>query len=158
MSEVVNPLDINEAALDREWLRQAQLSRAAGEREADARRVHDLAKAKLAVVHARLSLAARKNPGVFGLREKPNADEIDAAVIVHEEYQVVQNMLIEARHDLDLAAAYNVAMIDRRKALERLVELFALNYFSDQEPRASSDNIRDRVRDAERREARRQDD
>ena len=138
MAERVNPflIDLNDLAA--EWQRQPGYSRDAGRREAEARHEHTLAKAELAVVDARLYLRIRADPDQYDLRDKPTKDEIEAAVSVHADHLAAERRVHEAQYTWDLTKADTVAFIDRRKALENEVELLALNYRSETEPRPLS--------------------
>ena len=133
----MDPFQIDPHKLHEELLRQLGLTRDAGKQEADARHVHDQAKARLAVVEARLSLAIRTNPGKFNLREKPTVDEIGAAVLLQPEHDKATRELSDARYGMDICSTASVAMVDRRKALECLVRLLELNYYSEREPTLS---------------------
>ncbi len=135
-----NPFVIDLNDLAGEWQRQPKHSRDAGVREADARHEHTQAKAALAVVAARLYLRIRSDPEGYDLRAKPTKDEIDAAVTVHEDHLAAVHRVNEAQYVWDLAKADTVAFIDRRKALENEVELLALNYRSETEPRVLSED------------------
>lgn len=134
-----NPFDIDLNDLAGEWQRQPGYSRAAGLREADARHEHTHAKTVLAVTDARLYLEIRNDPAGHGLRDKPTKDEIDAAVTTHQEHCDAVLAVNNAQYAWDVAKADTVAFIDRRKALENEVELLALNYRSEAEPRALSE-------------------
>lgn len=131
-----SPFDIDARRLDKMWIEQPKLARAAGVREADARHAHAQAKARLDVIGAQLTLEIRKNPGAHDLRDKPTTDEIAAAVTVDKRYQDALTALNRRKYELDVATADTTAFVDRRKALERLVELTALEFHSEREPRA----------------------
>jgi len=131
-----SPFDIDPRRLDLMWIRQPQLARAAGVREADARHAHAQAKARLDVTSAQLTLEIRKAPGTHDLRDKPTADEIAAAVTVDKRYQDALTALNRRKYELDVASADTTAFVDRRKALENLVELMKLEFHSEREPRA----------------------
>ena len=156
MSEPVDPseYDIDPARLDRELLRQPGLTRRAGSPEADARHAYMQAKSRLDVVKARLTLAVRRQPSKFGLRDKPNEAEVDAAVMLEQDYQNAVRAVNEAKFALDVAAADSNAMLDRRKAIEGLVDLLSLEYWSEREPRAATAGGRDRMDDQRRRATR----
>lgn len=132
---VEDQFTIDPHALHRELLRQPGLTRDAGNREADARHAYDQAKARLAVVEARLALAIRRNPGNYDLREKPTVDEVNAAVLLQQQHADAVKALSDARYAMDICSTASVAMVDRRKALERLVELLQLDYYAEREPR-----------------------
>lgn len=149
-----DPAIIDQHALDREIVLQPGMTREAGYREADAKHRHDQAKAALAVVAARLSLAIRRSPDRYHLRERPNQDEIEAAVLLQPEYERANNELIEAKYALDVATADTVWTLDRRKMIERLVDLLALDYYAEREPRPRSSKGRDRADEARARDVR----
>ncbi len=132
-----NPFVIDENDLDGEWIRQAQLTRKAGHAEADAKHDLNLANANMDVTEARLALKIRNDPGKYDLSDKPSIPEVKASVICQPEYQEATNRVIKARYEADIAEADVRAMVDRRKALERLVELLQINYYSEREPQAS---------------------
>ena len=149
-----NPFVIDNDRLDQEWLRQPQLTREAGRREADARHEHAMAKARLDVVTARLSTEIRRTPGKFGLPDKPTVGQVEAAVTVQKDYADAVDAVNLAKRDMDYAAADTAAFLDRRKALERLVELLALDYWAEREPRAQSQKARELADDVRKRSAR----
>jgi hypothetical protein len=140
-----NPFDIDENDLATEWRRQPGLSREAGAAEADARHAHAQAKARLAVVEARLRLAVRRNPGKYGLPEKPTVDAVNDTVTLEDDYAAAVRAVDEAKHAVDLLSTNTVAMVDRRKALENLVQLLSLNYYAEQEPKAKTLAARDEI-------------
>jgi hypothetical protein len=139
-TEPANPFEIDEGRLDVEWLRQPRLMRRAGIREADARHRVALAKAKLDVTEAELRRAVRRRPDDYALRDKPTEGAIGECVVLHPDYQRALSALNDAKLELDLCAADVAAMTDRRRALERLVELLQIDYFS--EPHARGEQAR----------------
>lgn len=148
-----DPMGIDPNRLDREWLSQAQLTRRTGYSEADARHLYNQAKATLDVVEARLKLAVGRNPSEYNLKDKPTVAEIAAAVVVQKQYQDAEDAVRLAAYELDVRKADSTACLDRRKALERLVELLALDYHAERgEPapkteagRAAAARMRDRA-------------
>lgn len=142
-----NPFEIGND-LWAEWERQPGLMRSAGRREADARHEHAQAKARLAVCAAALKLSMRKNPGKYDLRDKPTADEIECALELQKEYQKAVEAVNVSKRDLDYASADTTAFVDRRKSLENRVELLALEYHSEKEPRMpASEKAREKMAD-----------
>ena len=129
-----DPFEIDPRALDAEWIRQPALARAAGRREAEARDAHSRAKAALDVARAKARLAVRRAPGAYFLRDKPTVDEIEAAVEVSDDVQAAVAAVNAAKFELDVAGADVVAYVDRRKALEGLVDLLAMDYQTGREP------------------------
>lgn len=133
-----DPFEIDRARLDVEWLGQPRLSREAGRRRARAALVQARAEAARKLTKARLYLAVRGQPGAYGLRDKPTVDEVDAAVEAHDDYAAAVATALDAQHELDVADADVTAYIDRRKALESLVQLTALNYATEKAPVAKT--------------------
>lgn len=152
VDELKTPFEIDEGRLDFEWLRQPRLTRRAGEREADARHAVAQAKARLDVCEAQLRRAVRRNPGDHALKDKPTEGAIGEVVILHPDYQRALAEYNDAKLELDLCSADASAMMDRRRALERLVELLNIDYFS--EPRARGEHSRAAMNNAAKTAAR----
>jgi hypothetical protein len=150
-----DPLQLDPNRLDRELLVQPHLSRAAGQREAQARQDHAVAKAQLEVTAARLRLRIRTNPVGFGLKEKPTVDDVDSAVICQKVYQDALTNLNNSKYTLDVASADVTAYLDRRKAIEGLIELMALDYYAEREPKPHTPVSRETAEQMRRREIRR---
>lgn len=131
-------LEIDETRLDEEWRRQAGLTLKWAESEADARHDHAQAKAELDLVEAQLRHGVRRNPGKYNLPDKPTESAIGAVVTMSGTYQAALEKVNSSKRDLDYISGMVSAMVDRRKALERLVELIALHYYAEQEPRTRS--------------------
>ncbi len=138
-----SPFQIDPEQLDKELLAQPRLSRDAGRREAEARHEHAQKKAKFEVVAARLRLAIRGTPGRYSLRDKPNAEEVEAATTIQPEYQAALQALNEAKFELDVAAAETIAYLDRRKAIEGLIELMQLDWWAEKEVRPRTPRSRE---------------
>ncbi len=137
--DTASPFQIDTNDLAGEWVLMSQQTRAVGRREADARHTLDQAKARLAVCRAQLSLRIRKRPGDFDLPESksPSNDVVDAVIETRSEYGKAVNEVSQAKYVLDLAEADSNAFLTKRKALERLVELLGLDYWSEREPKAT---------------------
>jgi hypothetical protein len=148
-----NPFVIDDTDLVGEWIRQPILTRNAGRDEADARHAFNMAKAALDVLAARLRFKIRQCPEDFGLT-KPNLDDIAAAIIMHPEHVAAVEQLNVLKRNMDYMSANTSAMLDRRKALERRVELLALLYHAEKEPQAISQPAREYLNDVQRRAVR----
>jgi hypothetical protein len=163
-----NPFVIDTERLDLEWARQPKLSRDSGAGEADARHEYNQAKTRLAVIEAQLAatrasiyLEIRSDPTKYDLREKPTVDEVEAAVLCSKGYQAglaavhgASAAVNDAHHALDLAEANRIAIThDRRKALENYVQLLAINYVCEREPKPLSEAAQQTLRSRERRSA-----
>lgn len=152
MDDRQNPFVIDASRLDLEWLRQAQLARAAGRQHADAEHALAQAKAVLTVTKARVLLEVRKQPEVFGLRPKPNEAEVDAAVDLDARVTTALEAYQTAERDVGYAKADVIAFVDRRKALENYVRLLELDYVSEREPRPVGERARQNYQNDQRRD------
>lgn len=138
---------------------------------ADARYLQEKAKADLQTAEAQAELDVRKNPEKFGLGAKPTIPEVSAAVAVQPGVRAARDALVgrgrvspevisataavnDHRKLLDYAEAETRAYVDRRKALENLVELLGLRYFDEMEPKALDPATRERIADRGRRRVR----
>lgn len=146
-----DPFAIDPDRLDAEWLEMSRFARRAGAAEADARHAHAKIKTRLDVCEATLIVDIKRNPTKYGV-EKPTEKLVEALVVLSPEYQELVDKLHEAQRMLDLCRTDVTACVDRRKALERLVELLSINYFATAEPRAATGTARETM-DARRRRA-----
>lgn len=145
---------VDENDLMAEWRRQPGLTRRVGRAEADARHAHAQAEAALKVTAARLKFQIRKDPGRFGLGDKPTIPDIEAACLTHKDHVAAVELVNRTRYELAIREADVAAMLDRRKALERLVELLRIEYFAEAEPRPVSAGGRAELERRRRRAAR----
>lgn len=144
-------LTIDVTRLDEEWLDQPRLTRRVCAAEADARHEWTKAKARLDVVSAELSLNVRRNPDVYDL-DKPTEKSIEATILLQPKYQAALEEVNDLKHALDLHTADVSATIDRRRALERSVDLAQMEYFG--EPKARSAATRELDHEAKKEDAR----
>lgn len=140
-----NPFVINERDLGGELLKQASLARQAGRDVAEARHAFNQAKARLAVIEAKLKLRVKTVPEKFGLPDNPTIEDIKAAMIAHPDHQNATRELHEAQYVLDIAKADNTAMIDRRKGLQEKVELLKIEYYSEKDGYIPDKGLREEV-------------
>lgn len=153
--EPASPFEIDQGRLDHEWLRQARLTRRAGIREAEAELTVNRAKANLDVTEAEVRRAVRKHPEKYGVTPGSRGltdAMVGEAVAVSREVRVAQSELDEAKYSHAVAKAETAAMSDRRRALERLVELLSIDYFA--EPRARGPASREVVSNGSKNAAR----
>lgn len=129
-SDPSTPFTIDPNALDAEWINQVRLTRKAGLREADARHEHAQAKARLDVLWGKLWREVLFHPELYGFPEgkKPTEESIKATVAVQSAYVAAVDAVNDTKRDLDYCSADTTAFIDRRKALENLVDLAQLEY------------------------------
>lgn len=152
MSDIRSPFDIDPDRLDEEWLCQSRLSRAAGAREADARHEFNKAKARLKVVRAEVLLEVRADPHLFDLRDRPNAEEVDAAVELEDRVKAAVAAVNEAEHALDVATAEKFAVgVDRRESLRGLTDLAGMEWRNLEPPARARADVDEAAKRATRR-------
>ncbi len=142
---------IDPLALDKEWLGQANLFFHWSTKKAAAARRVEEAKQEFDVAKAEITRQIRSEPLEFGI-DKVTESSVEAAVIIQREYQMAQKVIMDARYDADIVAAAVAALDHRRRALENLVELHGMQYFSG--PVARSDKSKAAMDETEKRSIR----
>lgn len=122
-------LSIDESALDLEWLGQASLMIRYTEASARARREVDRTKEKLSVKRAELDKKIRKNPDKYDI-EKITESVISNTIIVQASYKLIQDELIDAQYEHQMASGAVQAVEQRKQALENMSKLLGLQYFA----------------------------
>lgn len=122
-------LAIDETALDLEWLGQSMLMIKYVEASASARREVDRMKERLSVKRAELAKNIRKNPGDWGI-EKVTNDSVNECIITEKSYKDVQDDLIDAQYEYQMASGAVQAVEQRKQALENMSKLLGLQYFA----------------------------
>ncbi len=173
LSEPELILDIDKNLLDDEWLNQPKLYNSWGlqfeDAEADVddcKREYDTLKEELKEIEAKIDLDIRCNPENYGdylskdIIDKGKLTEkmIASIVILHPERKKAQKKLFEAQGEIDVAKhragvlrQVTISLEQRKRALERLVDLHGQKYFAT--PRAS-ENSRDAMGEVERQSVR----
>ncbi len=146
-----NDFKIDPDALDVEWLRQSELYHGYAIKLANARRVHDEAKVGLAQTDAQLELNIRERPRYYGV-EKTTDKPVAAAVLDQPEHTKAANAVIVSKHVADLLSADCTALDHKRRALEGLVTLFGMDYFS--KPYAETEEDQEAVDEIQKRSIR----
>lgn len=166
--ESFHPIDLDN--LEVEWKNQHNLFHGYAVAKSDAERDFSLVKAdgdvtvaeakeELELVTAELDASIRERPSEFGL-EKLTEPLIKATILRQEEYQDAQKKLTKAKHDgavalaearhkADVLDAAVKALDQRKKALEKEVDLWLGSYFST--PRASTEHAREAMEEAGKR-------
>lgn len=144
-------VQINKDALDREWVRQPQLAMEYAEAATNAQAELDAAKERLELVKADLDKRTRQL--LTSGDKKPTEAAISSAVLLHDECKEASQNYLEARRVLGILRAAADAICDQRKAaLENLVKLFGMGYFSTPTVRSKEgeDGLRKSTRQAVR--------
>lgn len=142
-------IDINR--LDREWLGQPELVYVYSIKLADARRESDSLKSKLELVESSFDGKIRKNPKKYGIESKTITESaIRACLSSIDEVIFVKRQLINKKHTIDILTAAVNALEHRKRALEKLVDLWQASYFAS--PMAGRSNTSREFRELAKRE------
>lgn len=117
---------INQYKLDIEWRNQPNYVLKYNEARADAQLVVDQAKEALDILIAEKDLEIRD-----GSDKKPTETAISNLILLDPEVQQAKQKLLQDKHQLALLQAACSAFDNRRSALENLVKLFGMSYFSE---------------------------
>ena len=126
--------DLDRYRLDEEWNNQPRLFYKHAMQLSEARAEHERCKAAQDLVRAELDREVRLEPARFEIA-KITETAVENAVILNKRYRKALARTLQARKDVnDLEVAVQT-LEHRKRALEKLVELFAMSYYA--EPRAS---------------------
>jgi len=140
-------LSIDRYRLDEEWERQPRFYHEFAEKLVDARRSLDETKNQLEVVKADTYQHIARDPEKFGL-QKTTEKAIEHAMTMDKRCREAANIVIEAKHVVGIFEAAVSALEQRKKALEKLVELHVSDYYS--KPRTRKGEAQEYVEDAKR--------
>lgn len=144
-------IDIDELALDKEWIEHPGLYLKWARKSAEARLKMAEAKAQLEVDEALLSKAIRDKPENFGI-QKVTEPVIESTIKLQQSYQKSLRNLNEAKYSVDKIQAVVDALEHRKKALENAVTLHIQGYTA--EPRTRNKEINDRYNELGRKKLR----
>ena len=138
---------IDDRQLVEEWEKQPELFLRYSLKLADARRDLDEEKAKLSVVDAELDRDIRENPEDYGVG-KVTETAIKAAIPLQTGHQKQEATIRDVKHQVEVLAAYVTALDQRKKALEKIVDLHGQQYWS--VPRTNDEGMKNSQRRATR--------
>lgn len=119
-------------ALDKEWSNQPTRFCEWAEKEVDAQFERDRAKEKLDLVKAEVDSAIRKNPKTYGINaEKITEMAISNAIIQDKRYKEALSGYLEKVKKARILGVAREAFDHRKRALEKLTDLFLSQYWSD---------------------------
>jgi len=143
-SDYKQDVEIDEQALDVEWLDQAKLVMKYSRIQAEAERAYKQAKSDLEMVEAELTQEISSNPDAFDLAKTTNK-AIESALVQQPGYIEAKEDKLEAKYEYDMAQAAVNAMYSKKSALENLVKLHGQKYFAGpKEPRNLSKEFVDK--------------
>ncbi len=122
-------LKIDHSALDVEWLDQPNLMIRYIRHQANCALTLDKAKERLDVLRAELDKKIRAHPEKFDV-SKLTETVVTNTIIIQPEYKDLQEEVLEAKYEFDIARAAVSAINARKEALENLVKLHGMSYFA----------------------------
>lgn len=128
-------LEIDKFALDEAWETQALRFCDWAEKEVEAQFERDKAKEKLDIAEASTDTEIRKDPSKFGI-DKVTETAIKNAVLLHKTRTEAQEKYLNAVRSAKILSVAREAFDHRKKALEKLTELYFNQYWS--EPKEST--------------------
>ncbi len=151
--------DIDKNRLDEEWINQPKrFFRWAIDLEG-ARDVLEDAKAEFDVVKSEIDLAIRSDPEDYeelpkeAVEKNKVTEKMVAAVVpMQKEYKEAQQVMFEAKYRVGILQAAVTTLEHRKRALEKLVDLYGQQYFA--KPRAS-ENSKEVMEEVEKQSVRR---
>ena len=126
-------LEIDESALDIEWLEQAGRMFKYCKLQAEALRDMTHAKEEQDFVYAELNKKVRSDPEEYGVVAGSRGiteDAIKAAIQTHADYGKAVDAYIDAKYEYDVVSGAVRSFDHRKAALEKLVQLFGASYFA----------------------------
>ena len=122
-------IQIDEEALDLEWLDQPKLFIEIAKKSAEAQFDCDQAKANFDVVCSETEMKIRNNPTVYKI-EKVTESAVSAVLKQTKEYTDALLKLNEAKRDASILQGAVRAFDQRKTALENMVRLHGQSYFA----------------------------
>jgi len=134
---------LDEHRLDEEWVNQPKLYFEYASKLVEARTEFERAKADKDLVWAEVDLAVRANPEKYKLA-KTTESTISSAITLDRCYQKANDNVLDAKHHMDSCQVAVDTLDHRKKALENMVHLHAMNYHSTpQAPQIAKDRLKD---------------
>ena len=144
----VNRLVIEEGNLHKEWRDQAELFQMAAKDLAELRFRLDQAESALEVAKAECARQIRNTPSAFGI-PKSTEPAVKEAVILHPQYQKATRKVNRLKYEVAMQKADVDAYEHRKKALEKMVDLYLSGYWS--EPREGRGKMSEKRKEEVRR-------
>ena len=118
-----------------EWVRQPKLFFHWSEKLRKARKRLERAERDFKLTQSEIDLKIRKSPKKYGLSEKPLEKAIANVVLQKPKFKAAQKIVFKIQDRVNTLKNVVVSLDQRKKALEKLVDLHGQQYFAT--PRAS---------------------
>ena len=126
-------LEIDQYALEEAWLGQAGRYAKWAEEAVNASYETDKLREDLDLKRAELDGKIRNDPASYGIA-KITESAISAAILMNAEYQEASNKVLESSRNAKILSVARDAFEHRKKALEKLTDLFLASYWADKVP------------------------
>jgi len=123
-------VSIDQHDLENEWVRQSSLYLKYAELSAQATLERDKAKEQLDLAQAELDTLIRKNPTAYGI-EKVVEALVKSTIVQQEDYKIAYAAFLEVKETDAVLSGVLKALEHKKKALEKLSELWMAGYYSD---------------------------
>ena len=125
-----NDFEVDEMRLEAEWVKQPGLFMRYNQQLTAAQDNRDRARAKLDLLQAQVSSAVRADPERYGVPAKYTEAVITNAVTTNADVQAAQKQFFDFRAEAAYLDRALTALEHKKKALESLVSLHAMGYYS----------------------------
>jgi hypothetical protein len=127
--EEENFYEIDKTRLDEEWIAQPKLFMKYAALLADGKRNVEIAKSALEVANAEMSREIRAKPAKYGIKKvTENSIKEELVIRMNQSDEFIE--LINTKHRAEIYGATVTALDHRKRALQDLVSLFGMEYFS----------------------------
>jgi len=123
-------IQIDKTALDLEWLHQPSLMLKYAKHSAKMQEAMEESKQNLDIARAEADRTIRENPEGFDIVGRTTEGAISSAILTYKPFIDASQAYKSAKYEADMAKAAVNAFEHRKSALEALVKLFGLQYFS----------------------------
>jgi hypothetical protein len=144
-------LEIDLSSLHTEWANQPLLAKQYADMLANARDRLDTFKANAEIVRSDVDYEIRSDPGAFEI-EKITEPAVKSAIAGDDRVTRAESKIRAAKHEVDVLSGACTALEHRKRALEKLVDLWMASYFS--EPR-TNEAAKEKLNDSSKEEVRR---
>lgn len=147
--DYLNDIKIDLHALDREWLNLPFQIAEYGEKCAKAKKKMLKSQEKVKTIRSEIVLEVNRNPNLMGKGQKATGVNVEAYYRDHPDHQDAKVESIQAEHDYDVLQGAVFAFQAKKQALENLVKLHGMDYFS--EPHVKDDEVTTEARKSRKR-------
>ena len=146
-------LKINKFALDDEWLQQPSHFAFYSEQGVEAEDERDRASEQLTLIEAQIGSNIRKDPKAFGFGDKVTEGAIKEVIILNAERIAASNVYLDAVKKAKILSIAKIAFDHRKRALEKLTDLFLQNYWSRPADNSKATSMSEEAAEHQHREA-----